>query len=433
MDCSWPLGASLNDGISKFEYMNEQVTLEYPSIDDLVRCIFELNRREPEKQIFLYKEDLDWAFRQLGVEFSSIPLLGFRWRNLYYFDVVMVMGCRIAPYICQRTTNMVAYLHRQMSYFLLNYIDDFVGTEYEEKVYRAHATFVWLLRDIGLKRSVKKSVVPTQVLEFIGNLVDAKNVTIGVTDERKAEVGTELSKWERKSFTMRREVESLVGKLQFISNVVKPGQLFVSRLLAELKTMEWGKRYKLSWQCKKDVLWWKSFLPTFQGTGILWLLDVPEIDAEFAVDACLKGAGGVRDTEFFRIQFPPSLTRQNLDITHYELWAVILAVRLWGPKLTGKIVRIRSDNEAVATIINSGRSRDGRLQSQLRELVWWLVHFQCKVKSVHIFGQKNKLPDLLSRWGEGPHIEREFDALTEGRSMTKGDVLLQWFKFQHPW
>ena len=29
----------------------------------------------------------------------------------YYFDLVMVMECRIAPYICQRTTNMISYIY----------------------------------------------------------------------------------------------------------------------------------------------------------------------------------------------------------------------------------------------------------------------------------------------------------------------------------
>ena len=63
----------------------------------------------------------------------------------------------------------------------------------------------------------------------------------------------------------------------------------------------------------------------------------------------------------------------------------------------GKVLKVRSDNEAVATIINSGHSQDSYLQKQLHELVWWLAKFHFKIKSVHLSGNLNRLPDLLSR------------------------------------
>ena len=55
----------------------------------------------------------------------------------------------------------------------------------------------------------------------------------------------------------------------------------------------------------------------------------------------------------------------------------------------------------MATIINTGRACDITLQQQLHELVWWLSKYECKIKAVHLFGWLNKIPDLLSRWGEG--------------------------------
>ena len=35
LDCSWPIGCSLNDGISKDYYLGEPVTLKYPTVDSL--------------------------------------------------------------------------------------------------------------------------------------------------------------------------------------------------------------------------------------------------------------------------------------------------------------------------------------------------------------------------------------------------------------
>ena len=91
LDCSWPIRASLNDGINKDMYLGNCTNLKYPTIDKVCRKIFELHQSEPALDIYLFREDLDRAFCQLFAEPGSVPLLGYRWRNVYYFDVVMVM------------------------------------------------------------------------------------------------------------------------------------------------------------------------------------------------------------------------------------------------------------------------------------------------------------------------------------------------------
>ena len=163
----------------------------------LARRVFDLHSNSNEI-ILLYKEDFDRAFRQLRTEPSSIPLQGFQWRSKYYFDLILAMGCRIAPYICQCTTDMVSYLHAQMGYFLLNYVDDLIGAEYRSRANAAHTALIALLRDIGILRSIKKSVAPTTIIDFIGNLFDTEAFTIGITPERKCELMLELECWRNK-------------------------------------------------------------------------------------------------------------------------------------------------------------------------------------------------------------------------------------------
>ena len=147
MDCSWPIGCSLNDGLCKFMYLGERIMLKYPTVDDLARRTYELRVSDAVTPILFYKEDLERAFRQLFACPGSVPLLGFRWRTKYYFDLVMAMGCTIAPYICQRTTNMIVYLHEQMGYFLLNYVDDFIGVEFQSRAIKAHSAHQFVRSD----------------------------------------------------------------------------------------------------------------------------------------------------------------------------------------------------------------------------------------------------------------------------------------------
>ena len=157
-----------------------------------------------------------------------------------------------------------------------------------------------------------------------------------------------------------------------------------------------------------------------------------EVDTEFMVDACLKRAGGTRGRECFTVAFPQRILDSGASITHLELWAVIIALRLWGNELRGKVIRIKSDNEAVTTIVNTGKSRDLLLQDQLRELIWWSSTFGTKIKSVHWPGKINRIPDLLSRWHKGLEIKREFRMLTEDKYSFRC-VNNDWFKFTHTW
>ena len=328
---------------------------------------------------------------------------------------------------------MIAYIHRKMNYFLLNYVDDFIGTEYQSNVKQAHKALIRLLDNIGVKRSEKKSVPPSQKVEFIGNLVDAEKFTIGVTPNRLQELSKELNLWRFKKYTTRCELESLIGKLQFVSNCVKPGRLFVLRLLGEMKRMSRGKTYFMNEEVRLDTKWWYLFLPQFQGTEILWLLDTAKIDEEFAVDACLVRAGGVRGNEVFTVLFPDHKTQSDENITHLELWSIIVALKLWGEQFRGKVIKISTDNEAVSIIVNSGCSQDRKLQSQLREVVWWTAKCGCKIKTVHLAGVKNKIPDLLSRWHEGRQVQDEFKQCTQDRKIKFKTIPNEWFKFEHNW
>ena len=81
------------------------------------------------------------------------------------------------------------------------------------------------------------------------------------------------------------------------------------------------------------------------------------------------------------------------------MWAVMAAIKLWATQLTGRYFWIHVDNEAVANVINSGRSREPELQNALRELALIAAKHQFVTKARHIPGVQNRVPDWLSRWG----------------------------------
>ena len=58
MDVSWPKGASVNNAVHKFKYLDTYFALLYPSIDHVVEKVKQLGPSS-----LLYKVDISRAFR----------------------------------------------------------------------------------------------------------------------------------------------------------------------------------------------------------------------------------------------------------------------------------------------------------------------------------------------------------------------------------
>ena len=80
---SYPEGSSVNDYIPA-----EFATVQYATIQDAISFI-----TSAHSIVFMAKVDIEAAFRIIPVAPSDRPLLGFRWRDLYYMDAVLPMGC----------------------------------------------------------------------------------------------------------------------------------------------------------------------------------------------------------------------------------------------------------------------------------------------------------------------------------------------------
>ena len=136
-----------------------------------------------------------------------------------------------APYIAQRITDAITFIHKRMGLFLLNYVNDFVGAEAKELIWKAYRFLSKLLEDLGVETSQQKIVEPTTRLEFLGITFDAEKQSMEIPLSKVQEIITELDTWLYKSSATRKEIESLVGKLQFAAKCVRMGRIFISRLI----------------------------------------------------------------------------------------------------------------------------------------------------------------------------------------------------------
>ena len=80
------------------------------------------------------------------------------------------------------------------------------------------------------------------------------------------------------------------------------------------------------------------------------------------------------------------------------MFNILVAIRLWAFKWANKNVLIHCDNEAVVTILNSGKSRDLTLSRISRNIFTQCASHDIQLQIKHVPGKKNNIADLLSRW-----------------------------------
>ena len=88
---------------------------------------------------------MNLAFKQLICDPVDWPLMGIYWQCALFFDTTAVMGCRSAPYCCQRTTNFIRHIMKNIEHFVANYIDDFMGLDTATKAWSSFITMGNLL------------------------------------------------------------------------------------------------------------------------------------------------------------------------------------------------------------------------------------------------------------------------------------------------
>ena len=210
----------------------------------------------------MLKRDLSRAYRQLRVDPSDYRLLGFKWDNNLYFDIAPPFGLRTAAQACQRTTNALSFILDEIGVKVINYVDDIACVApSEEEASSAGEVIDSTIEKCGLVLAHNKSVNATQSMTFLGILFDSRELTMSVTPERMTEILEELKQWkaENRRYAMKKEIQSLVGKLQFIAKCCKPGRCFMSRILAALKKLK-KSSHKIylnkEFRCDVDQLMW---------------------------------------------------------------------------------------------------------------------------------------------------------------------------------
>lgn len=377
--------------------------------------------RKPRK-VYLVKLDVEAAFKQVPVCAADRRLLGMRWKDKYYYELVLPFGLRTSG---NRWELYAAALHYFFEHHLgvklvVHYVDDFLLIFPSRREAKAHlAAVLELCARLGVPMAPDKTLGPVTLLVFLGIELDTVLMEARLSASRLAELKGLLSVWDTSAPIQQNELETLIGKLSFASCVVRPGRTFMQRLyklLTEMKAQRraGGKdalqRRKLCAHAREDVRWWQEFLPHWNGKSMILEADWTDAaDIFLFTDACDKGYGAVCGDQWFQglwseQQLAAAHVEKRTSMPYLELHALVHAVSVWAPKWRGKRITFRCDAIAAVGAIQTMCSNKDNMADLLRLLHTLAATHGFEFRVLHIAGERNVVADALSRMCDLPTL-----------------------------
>ena len=223
INLSSPEGKSVNDGIDP-----ELCTMAYSPVDDAVL--------KAGRGAHLAKVDIKQAYRMVPIHPEDQPLLGMMWEGACYIDTALPFGLRSAPKTFSAIADALEWqVRREGVQAVLHYLDDFLLVEASltngmEALHKLLSVFARMKVPVA----PEKLEGPATRLKFLGIILDTESLSLHLPQEKLAELRSLVASWLGKKFASAKELESLVGKLQHASTVVRSGRSFMRRRLFEL-------------------------------------------------------------------------------------------------------------------------------------------------------------------------------------------------------
>ena len=474
---------SLNNSTPCDQYLGVKTEYSYPKIEDFRNIILKCG-----PGCWLWKRDLARYYLQLPLDPTEYKYTSAIWRGLYFFFVSLMFGLRHSGLQGQKVSDAVSWIHRnlgleyvpptvtsppgttvvsqagsnqmevrnsaiipdidptrQSPYNTLNYSDDLGGGEKSfHKATEAFESMGTLLKDLGLEESVDKACAPSRKMVYLGVHFDTTEMTMSVPGDKLQEVRSDLEVWKRKTTTDRTSLQSLLGKLFWISRVVKHSRPFMGRLLQQLrdmKTVQGGRKVPLTEDSKKDILWWLTYLRTFNGVTVM-INDTDNLQTldqlmqspykVCAGDATLWGAGAWYRQQYWSREFPGFLKPREIAVHIKEFWTVICSCWVWGDDWVNSVVYIFCDNDSVVDTIVNQRPRDPDMNTLLREFLYVVCLKKFSPILRKIDTKSNYLADHISRRHDVEGADKVFTSSGKP-GMVKVEVSDNRFKLSAPW
>ena len=282
---------------------------------------------------------------------------------------------------------------------MVHILDDFFIIEpTEQSGKQALKLFSDICQFLGIPLAGEKTFGPSQVLEFKGIELDTIKWEARLPSDKLRKCGGAIKALVGKSRVTLRELQSIIGLLNFACAVVIPGRAFLRRLINLTIGVSLPHHHiRMTSAARLDLVAWLNFLEGFNGRVFFMTEDWNSHNSlHLYTDAAgQKGYGAILGNQWFFGAWPKSWL--SLNIVILELYPIVAAVHTWGEQVANKNLMIHTDNLALVYILNKTSSKDAVTMMLVRKLVLDMMRHNIRIRAVHIPGKVNILADVLSR------------------------------------
>ena len=208
LDLSFPQGSFVNDGIPI-----ESCRVKYTSFDTAVNTVQAIG-----KHCFMAKVDIKHGFRLCPVHPDDWKLLGYKWRDRWYYDVRLPFGSRSSPFIFNAFADALAWILVEKFGIpgTTHYLDDFLfpAPSFETCNSRL-STVLGVFKHLGVPIAEDKLEGPASTMTYLGIEIDAENGIMRLPSDKLSQLRSLVLEWTEKRKCTKHSPLSLIGSFSF--------------------------------------------------------------------------------------------------------------------------------------------------------------------------------------------------------------------------
>lgn len=167
----------------------------------------------------LFKMDVKSAFRLLPVSSDDFDQLGLCLMTLFYVDKCVPFDCSISCNLFNRFADALAHIIRYNAHSsnLMHYLDDFLdgGEVNSGKCEQLMQIFQQTMEQLGVPLAEDKTEDPVTVLIFLGLEIDSDKMEVRLPLNKVQDIISNLNLLLHKKRCTLKEMQSLIGSLNF--------------------------------------------------------------------------------------------------------------------------------------------------------------------------------------------------------------------------
>lgn len=318
-----------------------------------------------------------------------------------YIDKCLQMGCSESCRIFETFSCALEWVAgKKLGIHRMTHIldDFFIVNPSKTNCQKDLRSFTEMCKQVQVPLAADKTFGPSTVMSFVGYEIDSINSEVRLPDDKVEKCATGISSLIASKKTTLRELQSLIGLLNFACGVIVPGRAFLRRLIDLTIGVKMPfHRIRITQEVKSDLQVWLQFLTEFNGKYLFRTeMFLSPSKLHLFTDAAKRaGFAAVFQSRWFCGKWGSWWTEQN--ITLLEFVPIVLALEVWGDLFRNAVVILHTDNEALVSVINKQSSKETLVMKLVRRLVRATLNFNILCLAEHVPGEKNAIADSLSR------------------------------------